>query len=359
MSLMPVLFYCSKTHNDSSKIIKRFLKSVYDTVVPNQKQGSGILTSLPVLSVDNFDLEQIWQQLELHHEESVRKSLMNVSLLCSKKNKLIFSEFENINVPQNNSDSSDIQENANGSNADLEDNTFIPENKIATDNKEERNVESGDEGNNSQISDSEEELERNPSIKHSRSTHSVIDDDFFKLNEMEKFLAQEENKPSHNYKHSDLESDSELEEGSVDLFNDLDKVSEDDVTDTLKNVKYDDFFGNQPEKKSKFTELSSQNFGVEDENDNIKSTYELRKERLEKKIKRLEEQTISEKPWQLKGEISSENRPQNSLLEKVLDFDLTARPGRYFITVKPRYKRLMWAGSPYTCESPLFENVHS
>lgn len=65
----------------------------------------------------------------------------------------------------------------------------------------------------------------------------------------------------------------------------------------------------------------------DDENlENELSTLERRQERLKKKIESLEEQAISEKPWQLKGEITAENRPQNSLLEEIVEFDLTSRP---------------------------------
>lgn len=64
-----------------------------------------------------------------------------------------------------------------------------------------------------------------------------------------------------------------------------------------------------------------------DNNAKVKSTLELRQERLGKLINKLEEEAISEKPWQLKGEITAGARPQNSLLEEVVDFDITARPG--------------------------------
>ena len=59
----------------------------------------------------------------------------------------------------------------------------------------------------------------------------------------------------------------------------------------------------------------------------VKSSYEIRQERLQAKIKKLEEEALSDKPWQLKGEISGESRPENALLEEALEFDLTHRPG--------------------------------
>lgn len=43
-------------------------------------------------------------------------------------------------------------------------------------------------------------------------------------------------------------------------------------------------------------------------------------------IKALEEKNVSDKPWQLKGEIQAKARPENSLLQEHLDFDVSAKP---------------------------------
>lgn len=43
-------------------------------------------------------------------------------------------------------------------------------------------------------------------------------------------------------------------------------------------------------------------------------------------IKDLEDKNLGEKPWQLKGEIAAKARPENSLLQEHLDFDVSAKP---------------------------------
>ena len=43
----------------------------------------------------------------------------------------------------------------------------------------------------------------------------------------------------------------------------------------------------------------------------------------------MEAESISDKPWQLWGEIASNKRPENSLLQEDLDFEHTTRPGTH------------------------------
>ena len=66
---------------------------------------------------------------------------------------------------------------------------------------------------------------------------------------------------------------------------------------------------------------------------NLKSQLEERQDRLKKKINTLENEALQEKPWQLKGEVGANSRPENSLLEEVVEFDITQRPG-WFMFIK-------------------------
>lgn len=58
---------------------------------------------------------------------------------------------------------------------------------------------------------------------------------------------------------------------------------------------------------------------------NKKSSNQIRKERLAKKITDLEEQSLAKQTWQLEGEIDKNSRPENSLLKEVVDFDSLAK----------------------------------
>lgn len=52
----------------------------------------------------------------------------------------------------------------------------------------------------------------------------------------------------------------------------------------------------------------------------------MRQDKLKKTIEKLEEKALAGKSWQLKGEVNAATRPENSLLEEVLEFDAATRP---------------------------------
>ncbi|XP_026072493.1 U3 small nucleolar ribonucleoprotein protein MPP10-like [Carassius auratus] len=56
-----------------------------------------------------------------------------------------------------------------------------------------------------------------------------------------------------------------------------------------------------------------------------KSSFEKRQEKMAQKIEELENTALSEKPWQLTGEVSAQTRPENSMLEEDIAFDQASR----------------------------------
>lgn len=240
------------------------------------------------------------------------------------------------------------------------------------------NLDQEDEGMSEEKESEDESTEtKSNSKKKKHKKSSIVDDKFFKLQELDEYLTKEERKEKQGK--DDTESDDE----SVDLFNDVSE--EEDGEDTEKKyIKYADFFDspeseNEQADKSKNLDHSDSirdseeeeledeemDFDEEDEEDSTvkkvrfnltndsdetdslenkmnhntknkgektkediepKSTLEARQERLLMKIKELEEEAVSEKPWQLKGEVSGSNRPQNSLLEEFVVVDINTRP---------------------------------
>lgn len=236
-----------------------------------------------------------------------------------------------------------------------------------------------DEGMSEEKESDDEDVEaKNNSKKRKRKKSSIVDDKFFKLQELDEYLTKEEKKEKQGS--DNIESDDE----SVDLFNDVSEEEDGDNAEK-KYIKYADFFDspeseNEQANKSKDLDHSDSNSDSEeegleneemdideedeedqtikkvrfnltndsDETDSLenkdknhdkkdkeekmeedtepKSTLETRQERLLMRIKELEEEAISEKPWQLKGEVSGPNRPQNSLLEEFVVVDANTRP---------------------------------
>jgi U3 small nucleolar RNA-associated protein MPP10 len=65
---------------------------------------------------------------------------------------------------------------------------------------------------------------------------------------------------------------------------------------------------------------------TETETEENKSRQEVRSERMQKRIQRLEEANMSQAHWTMKGEVKASQRPANSLLEVDLDFQHAANP---------------------------------
>lgn len=329
--------------------VKNLVKSIYDYTKSEEKSDKKTKKSaLPELIVQDFDEEQIWQQIELQNTECWDQLVWEVANCVSSK--------KDLNFPVT---------------------TTEPSNDESME-EEEGSLPSGDEEN--EHSDAEELKKPSKKSKSAEKPNkssgkklktSIVDDKFFKLQEMEKFLIDEERKEGKNR----VESDSDEE--SLPLFEDID-----DEGSGEEDMMYTDFFGEQegdqgdggddgdeqyddkmddeeeiedemdeeemetekeqemPKKKEKkvtFLDGSSNDESDDSENeqpamngkpnkDEKKSDFELRQERLQQTISRLEEKNLKDAPWQLKGEVDATKRPQNSLLQEVVDFDLTSRP---------------------------------
>ncbi|XP_024876004.1 U3 small nucleolar ribonucleoprotein protein MPP10 [Temnothorax curvispinosus] len=325
---------------------KAVTKNVYDFAKElscKEEKFYSNTNALPELVTEGFDEEQIWQQLELQNEGEIAHFLDKIPTILSESKKLV--------VPVSSKKPKSIQ--------------------IKNDNLDQE-----DEGMSEEKDSEDEDVEtKSNSKKRKHKKSSIVDDKFFKLQDLDEYLTKEERKEKQGKENT--ESDDE----SVDLFND-DSEEEDGDNAEKKYIKYADFF-DTPESEneqayesknldhsindSEEGELEDEEMDLDeedeedqtvrrvrfnltndsDETDSLenkvnhnqkdkeekmeediapKSTLESRQERLQMRIKELEEEAVSEKPWQLKGEVSGPNRPQNSLLEEFVMVDINTRP---------------------------------
>ena len=196
-------------------------------------------------------------------------------------------------------------------------------------------------------------------IKTNVYGRSKVEDQFFKLDEMEAFLNDQdalENKRIAREEKGLM--DDQEEDANLDLF--ADDWNEDG--EEGKAVTYKEYFMNEDiekdvkegakkeEDESSFDDeislegekeilnggtkrLLSDNDEDEDLGE-VKSTNELRQLRLKKKIQKMEQEAIGQvagigsedkKMWQMKGEIKATDRPENSLLQEHLDYDTVSK----------------------------------
>ncbi|CAG9796188.1 unnamed protein product [Diatraea saccharalis] len=334
--------------------IKNFVKTLYDYTKSEESKGKKSKKSaLPKLIVQDFDEEQIWQQIEIQNSDCWDQFVWEVANCLSSKNDLVFP----------------VETSKHPAEA-MEKDIIMSE---EDDHSSDEDVQSSGDNDTLNTTDTVKKMKPRKGVLK-KVKPSIVDDKFFKLQEMEHFLINEEKKEEKQEKPAPG-SDSDNE--SIDLFND---IEDDDDTGEEKGVNemmYSDFFDQgdneeaeyekgddvdeyinnednvnesesethhqksevnktkQKGKKVKFADESSDyddsdeesiNFNEKISKDEKKSDFEERQQRLQQQISRLENRTLKEAPWQLKGEVDATKRPQNSLLEEVVDFDLTSRP---------------------------------
>lgn len=331
---------------------------------------------MPELVLEQMDEEQIWQQLELRNDIVLSQFLKQTAQLTAIRE-------QNLGI-------------------ELDDKDEYEESLSEQEEKQKREAgdELTDEEHQSELEDSDGINER-PSAKSNsnqikskkgkKGRKSVVDDTFFKLDEMKQFLEQEDAKEMRRHNNKNTINDSEV----IDHFAEDFGVGEESDDDNDVNMNYADFFEMDDELQEEAQKLQkdkdreflndndSEDEDLEEESDEIQnddkqtkdvdseideadfvaqsgvepasdtdsgsdkemntdneaedesdkdkssapqSSNEMREMRLLQRIRDYEDVVLGDKPWQLKGEVQAGSRPQNSLLEEILEFDSTRRP---------------------------------
>lgn len=225
-------------------------------------------SALPELIVENFDDEQIWQQIELQNDSVIESLLTQISSVVTAKDNLRLRTKQSGAVGPSDKKVKFQKKILENNDSDETDDTDIEVEKIKSrlgDDEIEENVDSDDSGKNvfkgnnvlDIESDDDSEIDfKFPSLKpppqdeegsdsddenvikkemtrskgkgsKKKQAPSVVDDKFFKLADMEAFLEQEDAREEKRIRGEESESDEE----DVDMFMDI--PSDEEVGDSL------------------------------------------------------------------------------------------------------------------------------
>ncbi|KAJ1645581.1 U3 snoRNP protein [Coemansia asiatica] len=252
---------------------------------------------------------------------------------------------------------------------------------LELDSEQGSGLENESEAGTSSDLESDEEEEDEEEEVGSTAKRSIVDDDFFSLAEMEKFAddAEEEDmrdrailagdypQPQPGENNEDEESSDE-DSDDIDLFQDIDDDSDmddDEKGNRAEEMKYSDFykapkgskrakakesrekhakrvkfdpnvFDSLDEESDSEEQMTRKSNLFDDDDDDMeqssdvagetKSEFEKRQEKLQGLISKLEDEAVEKKDWVMTGEVTSTERPKNSLLAEDLDFEYTQKP---------------------------------
>ncbi|XP_038274302.1 U3 small nucleolar ribonucleoprotein protein MPP10 [Dermochelys coriacea] len=351
-------------------------KTLYDL---HKALGTKLVRGSPLkkLIIENFDEEQIWQQIELQNNAVLDYFKKAVVRDVKDKDLYLFpaEEEDDFEADASSDKQMEQEDSMEAESARIEDESEGKE-KQSKSKVRKRQICSDEDSDVDELEQQVQKLKKS-TWKKSREK-SVVDDKFFSLAEMEAFLEDVEKEES---------MKEEEEEEEIDYFEDIlsDEDEEESEKDKIKpvkssrNLKYKDFFDpvddnddlandsendqNDEEEEDeegifdeieentemdvmeqnvKTKEVSKKvtfnlpedsekedNTDIPDEKRTdpigIKSSFEKRQEKMHEKIKSLEKELLEEKPWQLTGEVTGQKRPENSLLEESLLFDHAVR----------------------------------
>ncbi|XP_066052507.1 U3 small nucleolar ribonucleoprotein protein MPP10 [Chamaea fasciata] len=354
-------------------------KTLYDL-----NKGSNIIRGGPLkeLVIENFDEEQIWQQLELRNNAVLDFFKKSIARDAKDEDLCLLSDQEEDGSDAETSSDKELEDNK----MEVETEQIYTKDKDKTKEKQSKLRESIMQKYSDEDSDIDFDIEAlEQQAKTAKETtlrkkgrKSVVDDRFFKLAEMEAFLE-----------HAEKENKEEEEEEEINYFEDIISDDEEDSEEakpikSSRDMTYKDFFDpvddddgdddlvandaeedqeeeadsaideQNEESMSEFEDMDEMvehmrskeaskkvTFSLPDDSETedvtevqsekgvspneIKSSFEKRQEKMSKKIKSLEEALLEEKPWQLKGEVTGQKRPENSLLEETVLFDHAVR----------------------------------
>ncbi|MCI4393191.1 hypothetical protein PGIGA_G00154500 [Pangasianodon gigas] len=370
-------------------------KTLYDLHKAHKRKGwKG--SPLDQLVVENFDEEQIWQELELQNtavlalfEDEVSKAVTDDTLTLLEETEEEEEEEEEDGGGGGQDDDDEEEEEDDEEeeeSGDKRKNGLKPKSSASDDDEELYDEDSDIDFDVDKLEKQSKQKKKTETKTLKSRTVSEVDDQFFKLSEMEAFLddmdkregkepageeidyfqdlpsdeddelvfdkpsaskSKKKSKGSRNMKYKDYfvdedpaqhESDEEGESTPEEEEEDEDEEDEDE-----EDMDGEDSEEGDAESQKARDALRKVTFDLPSESEgedvedilggksknatkpDTKSTFEKRQEKMAEKITELEKAALAEKPWQLTGEVTAQTRPENSMLEEDVDFDQASR----------------------------------
>nr|XP_045609475.1 U3 small nucleolar ribonucleoprotein protein MPP10-like [Procambarus clarkii] len=311
---------------------------------------------MPVLFDGNLDEGIGGSSDDKEEEEEEKEELPMDSSKNNEESGSEFSDDEDIFEKPEAFKDTGLDDNFGDDSDDEEDNfdeLIAPEGKESEDEEEEEAAVREDNGN--KLDSKELKAKGKKSVKAQPFGNTTVDTKFFKLRESE--WVADNDAIGENYDldsedidfMADISDESEGEEGAMydaffDVTNDKEKRKSKKLSELLsEDMENDEDDEEEEDKSDKDYDEPQTGFGrvmqdhasntIEDESphlfgnqkEEVKSTFEMERERELKVIETLEEANTSEKPWYLRGEAVSADRPENSALEEHMEYDIVAR----------------------------------
>jgi len=267
------------------------------TALYNQAKSDEIIQfpGLEELITENMDSDQIWAQLHMFSKPLFKYSERILNRTPTEESEESDSD----------SDSSDVAM----SDQEPDESSSLSDEEL---NQNQQHL-SSDEQDSDQA-EMEEEIspdEQEPSDQEPED-ENLEDDPFFDYDEMERFIEEDERRLNN----PDEEDDEDDEDDDDEVLEYLNRGSDGELEidwEKMKNKEAGDSDDDLPADQIRFDDFY--------ETPKSLSRHQKGQESMKSTIQMLEEQNIQEKSWQLKGEVSSRERPQDSLLEEFVIFD--------------------------------------
>ena len=294
----PELFACPT--RELCDTLRGTLKRIYDDSEANEECED----ALPHLIVDGLDVEQIWEELDLRNLPMLGYAKTEIRMA-----KKAVKELERIEEEQQ--DVEEIDGDGDGDSGDGADNNDAD----LSNDLQEAIMRLEEQGSDAEHASQDEVDDEDMPVREGDAAEAISDDRFFDMEEMERFADEYEDEAPEDLDTEKPEGDAsenseDDEEDEIDLFADM---GDDDGDE---NLHHKDFFEDLQSEK-----IESDADGGGDDNA-AKSSFQQSQDAMKKRIEDLENGNIERRGWELMGEAKASDRPEDSLLEVPLEFEM-------------------------------------